>query len=245
MSCPNCGSSESRLVAPGYVECAGVLTMDEVTPVGRLERRSVVCGSRYHTSVSAQQVGGAQCSCGLYVIGSCPRCGTSYCGDHSWLRDGQRLCGRCAQQFDDQTANVKAEQQQALLAQVAASQANDRATFPVLARAVFAARPELVRTFVLGYHRGWIGRSSAPRVKVIYAGYASNRSSDDRAVLVYCVDEVGGIYSVDLAYGPHYHAEPTDVDSVRCSRMAEFLRSLMDRRECDSSSHWAQWRSLK
>lgn len=247
VACPRCGGTEYRLIAPGFVECIAMVGFpDPSSPRHELTARQ--CSARYHTTTPgspAAAAGSAACACGLFAIGACPRCDTPYCGDHSWLRDGQRLCSNCAHAFDDQSAKSRAQAQEAHLAQVRASNARARTDLPALARKAFAARPDLVRTFIRGYHRGVVGRLSAPKALLIYAGTCYNRSSDDRDERSYCVDQSGDVYTVNFAYGPHFYADPCAADDARCATISGVLQSLIERAPMADNSDWYSWRHRK
>lgn len=93
MSCPRCGGTSYKVIAPGYFECASTVFVPG--PVATAEGTVVmpvpgaVCGHRYQ----AGQPGTAQvCSCGTFAIGLCQDCGDPVCGDCSLMVGGQRLC---------------------------------------------------------------------------------------------------------------------------------------------------------
>lgn len=97
--CPRCGTTASRPIAPGYVECAGTVSV----PTGRPPSGAFgppyevgPCGTRYHTGESAPAVAGAAavCSCGTFAIGICQTCQEPVCGDCS-TPGLARTCHRC------------------------------------------------------------------------------------------------------------------------------------------------------
>jgi hypothetical protein len=240
MACPRCGASDYRLIAPGFVECLGLALVPDPSSL-RHGPTPAPCRTRYHTTTGQPVTATGSCGCGFFAIGACPQCGTLYCGDHSWLRDGQRLCATCARTFDDRAATLKRQQDEAHLAQLRAQHAADKAGLPALVQKAFDACPELVRTFPCGYHRSLVGRLSAPRVRVIYAGTYPNRDSDDRNVRSYCADQAGSIYTVEFAYGSSYFADPVAVDDSVHSSIASVLRSLVGHEPMPRSGDWHSW----
>jgi hypothetical protein len=95
-SCPVCGSNENRQIAPNYWECRGTRRVPTGAPPSGAQGahdRIVACGERYATGATG--VVASLCYCGTDSIGTCQRCGTRVCGDHSRLREDSRVCKRC------------------------------------------------------------------------------------------------------------------------------------------------------
>jgi hypothetical protein len=106
MSCPVCGGSDRKQIAPNYWECVSTVVQestqyiadpyqpgDGARPIPSQSLRP--CGHRYHEGTPQ---GGQLCSCGTYAIGVCLRCSVPVCGDCSQLVSTERLCSRHAQQ---------------------------------------------------------------------------------------------------------------------------------------------------
>jgi hypothetical protein len=191
MACPRCGALDYRLIAPGFVECLGVVPVPNPSPP-RGELTAAPCRTRYHVIADKSAAATPSCRCGLFAIGACPQCGTPYCGDHSWLRKDQRLCAPCARASDDRAATLKRQEDETRQAQLRAQHASEKASVPTLAQEAFGARPRLVRTFRQGYHRGLAGRLSAPKVRVIYAGTCYNRCFAGRVNRQHTFGQRGG-----------------------------------------------------
>lgn len=86
VTCPNCGGSETRQIAPGFWEC------QEKDYVAEGHGRDSACRHRFHAGTRLGQ-SSRLCSCGTFAIGVCTVCGTWVCGDHSILWSGKgRLC---------------------------------------------------------------------------------------------------------------------------------------------------------
>ena len=81
--CPNCGGMLNRLLAPDYYGCTSTI-VEDVVPRGRhgnaqdipITRR---CGHRFQVRRTPHL---AQCSCGMFAVGTCPQCGEARCGTH-------------------------------------------------------------------------------------------------------------------------------------------------------------------
>ena len=183
--CPNCGGTLNRLLAPGYYECASTI-VENVVPRGWHGNAqdipiTRICGHRF-------QVGGApqlaQCSCGMFAVGSCRQCGEARCGTHASLDDaGVFLCNshlqERAQRRAAKEARAKAERnrrgaeialeaeqqrQQMLRARQQALPelpAEGGAMAPQLSAALRKLVPDRVQTFVVD--RKSLGRSTTVR----------------------------------------------------------------------------------
>ena len=102
MSCPRCGGSSNVPVAPGYVECRGVVEVDRPAPVpGGRYLYEEPCRTRYAT---ANALGPVQhfCSCGMAAISRCTRCASYACYDCAGTFNtpvgAVTLCGPCSRE---------------------------------------------------------------------------------------------------------------------------------------------------
>lgn len=120
MSCPTCGSTQGREIAPGYIECGGTVQVDHAAPVpGGRYLYDEPCRTRYHRFTSGPPAFGV-CACGTYAVRQCRSCGEPLCGDCSVqvaVNDGKQWwCRGCVQAAKDR------EQQQRLAGVVAGYQ---------------------------------------------------------------------------------------------------------------------------
>lgn len=99
MSCPTCGGTSSKPIAPTLAECTSiveevVVTWQPAGPGGQMVQvpvtNSRVCGARYPTPGSGGPM--PSCACGTFAVGTCVECGAYVCGDCSEVVDGRRLC---------------------------------------------------------------------------------------------------------------------------------------------------------
>lgn len=235
MACPACGDTEYQLIAPGYVECSGVRAVDEMTPVGRIERRLGVCGTRYHVSTPGG-AGVRQCSCGLYAIGACPECGTAFCGDHSWPRGGQRLCASCTGRYEAEQQAIEANAREASRRRAASNAklhaeklAADRAALPGLARQLVSRGFPGGQSFALYGHSGLTRALSSKVLLLLVHSYewTSEGGYDSRETrkTYVGVDQAGALWSVTDGY-PARLGEPNEDKYV--VDVAKGLRKLLD-----------------
>lgn len=94
VSCPTCGGTSSRALAPNYVECTSQV-LRNVIPAGAQGNPVDVplygsCGHRFQTGPSP--AGAAQCTCGMFAVGRCTTCDQPLCGDHVDRYAGQVMC---------------------------------------------------------------------------------------------------------------------------------------------------------
>jgi hypothetical protein len=129
-SCPRCGSTSARLLTPGYVECNGEV-LKNVIPAGMQGNVSDVplygrCGHRYQAGTAASVA--AQCSCGMFAVAACVRCGEALCGQHLSIRHEQVLCSEHAaeQARADAAVEAAAEVERSKAREIAAAQHNEQ-----------------------------------------------------------------------------------------------------------------------
>ncbi len=105
VTCPSCGGTSRKPIAPDYYECTNVLVAQQ--PIlnaqpGASRPVPFSCGRRYHetSTVGASAGNPPSCSCGTFAIGQCTHCGTPLCGDdrvHILAVNGhQWRCATCA-----------------------------------------------------------------------------------------------------------------------------------------------------
>jgi hypothetical protein len=94
MSCPTCGGSQYRLIAPGLAECVESLERPTgMHPSGARgpAMQAFACGTRYQVpNTSGLEV--PYCACGLQSIGRCTECGLPLCLDHLVRTGSGALC---------------------------------------------------------------------------------------------------------------------------------------------------------
>jgi uncharacterized Zn finger protein (UPF0148 family) len=100
------------MVAPGYFECQGEV-LDNVVPAGMQGNPVAVplyrtCGFKHQDGSGPR--GTEQCSCGMYSVGACTRCGDPLCGNHLAYYGGKLLCPRHAAELERASA-ARAEEQ--------------------------------------------------------------------------------------------------------------------------------------
>lgn len=105
MACPSCGSTTRHLIAPGYWECDGAVTVGLQGNMP-LEAR---CGQRYQEGPVEASLG--LCRCGTAAISRCIRCSQPACGDHSRLVAERRVCTFCLD--EEQGAALMEQRRQA------------------------------------------------------------------------------------------------------------------------------------
>jgi hypothetical protein len=102
--CPECAGRERRLLSPGFYECTSQKLIGEkligVVPPGQAgagpagvpvyEPEYVVCGFRYQEGTAS--IGGPQCACGMYAVGTCVICSVPVCGQHANMLNNRVLC---------------------------------------------------------------------------------------------------------------------------------------------------------
>lgn len=96
-TCPQCGSTNARRIAPNYFECQGTLAVPTGAPPSGAygpTTQSRVCGHRYQTVTGSSAGVLPQCSCGMFAVGTCYDCGKPLCGDHN-VGTGTVLCHAC------------------------------------------------------------------------------------------------------------------------------------------------------
>ena len=86
MTCPSCGGSDRKLIAPGYYRCTNdvVLIQPDAGGPGRPAAYTERCDTQYHAagSLRSRRADGV-CACGTFAIRQCTECGAALCGDHS------------------------------------------------------------------------------------------------------------------------------------------------------------------
>jgi hypothetical protein len=101
------------MLAPGYFECRGDVLYN-VVPAG-MQGNPVdvplyrVCEFKHQDGSGPR--GTEQCSCGMYAVGACTRCGDPLCGNHLAYHGGSLLCPRHAAEIARVSA-ARAEEQQ-------------------------------------------------------------------------------------------------------------------------------------
>jgi hypothetical protein len=129
------------MLAPGYFECQGEVLYNLV-PAG-MQGNPVdvplyrVCGFKHQDGSGPR--GTEQCSCGMYSVGACTRCGEPLCGDHLRYGEGKLLCPRHSAEVERAATARAAEQRERARLQEEQQLARDQA---VNAK-VDAALPEL------------------------------------------------------------------------------------------------------
>jgi hypothetical protein len=96
VSCPVCGGSDRRPVAPGYWKCRSIVVTKRPGRGGALEPvwHDAVCGAEYQEGVPAG-AGTPVCACGTFAIGLCDGCAQPLCGIHGGMDFGKRRCSSC------------------------------------------------------------------------------------------------------------------------------------------------------
>jgi hypothetical protein len=100
------------MLAPGYFECRGEVLYN-VVPAG-IQGNPVdvplyrVCGFKHQDGSGPR--GTEQCSCGMYSVGACTRCGDPLCGNHLTYYGGKLLCPRHAAELE-RVSTARAEEQ--------------------------------------------------------------------------------------------------------------------------------------
>jgi hypothetical protein len=109
MSCPRCGGSSRRMLAPGYYECmsSGEVRAYAPGPDGTVVPypRTVVCGHRYQEGVGPAL---GQCDCGVFAVATCQQCGKPLCGNHMHKWHGRIYCRTHREELAAADAKTKA-----------------------------------------------------------------------------------------------------------------------------------------
>lgn len=112
-TCPTCGGTTLKKLAPNYLECTSEVSYTETVVVPDLndpggarpvsQTRTRICGNRFHVGASGNH---ASCSCGLDSIGSCCDCGRRVCGNCS-MWNQELLCNSCLKKREMTAAEAR------------------------------------------------------------------------------------------------------------------------------------------
>lgn len=116
MSCPRCNGTSRDPITPNFWRCTSIVTSPTTQhlPGPAADQWGMVtvgvpvqCGFEYQ-EVDISTIHGdhpLKCWCGLFAIGECLQCGSSFCGTpgHRNVIDGRNLCGVCAR-FEQEVA---------------------------------------------------------------------------------------------------------------------------------------------
>lgn len=97
MKCPRCSGADYRNIAAGLRECTSRVLADVVPPGmgGNATAAGIplyrTCGYRYQVAPASAV---PACTCGLYSIAACTKCGEPLCGNHALSASGSVLCAR-------------------------------------------------------------------------------------------------------------------------------------------------------
>ena len=108
-SCPSCGGSRVKTLAPGYFRCEAILERQDWD--GGLIREE--CGHEFHMTLSSPEAEDRPlCDCGILAIGRCIECGTWLCGAHGELVNERFLCETHLEQLKAEQDRKAAERRQ-------------------------------------------------------------------------------------------------------------------------------------
>ncbi len=114
-ACPRCGGVANRLLAPGFYECTSSVLTDVVPPNQYANPSAIpltrTCG--HHFQVGTGQPAAAQCSCGMFAVGTCHQCGEPRCGQHGSLAGGVKFLCNSHIQNANHRRNLKEYQRDA------------------------------------------------------------------------------------------------------------------------------------
>ena len=101
MSCPSCGGSRRKAIAPGWWQCSSEVISESPGPgrgapqTGEFGPDALIsasrCGNVYAEASAPKELPAVpSCSCGTFAIGICVKCGEPVCGICSGVYSGNR-----------------------------------------------------------------------------------------------------------------------------------------------------------
>lgn len=252
-TCPVCGGSESRLLAPGFHECCSRVMVDAAPP-GLGGNMGFVpipiydrCGHRYQTSPRETMT--ETCACGMFAVGLCSTCGRPRCGEHSGFLGGKFVCSAHVFEANQEEAKQAAEEKRRLIdAATQQSQERERreqqryeqlapgfpdgaCSGPDMSAALTRLVPSHPSTYILGYqrispkinYRHW-----GPAIPIEGWGFETGRQSLETEGCVTGHHGLGLIITLD---GICYRTKDLNVrDDERIPR-PKITREMYDERE--------------